>query len=213
MSPVVGVVILILIAAALLCAALYALFGKPSSRVGKRRKQEVVSGFELAGGILLGFVLMGTLVAFAGVLLGVAPSPRVSRLLAAILALLALAAITLTVQRWAKYFPGFIAWGVVNSLAMAVSGHLLNYPAIPVRRWYALIMVAQCQVTVLVSMRFARKAYKLNIADKLALVAWLLTFCLGLNEERFSIPAITVGNLALVFAWQLHRSKPHRRQR
>ena len=102
MSHAVAVAILVLVGAALVGAALYALFGKPSSRGGKKRKQEVVNGFRLAGGIVLGFFLMGSLVVLAGVVLGVLSSSRVSPPLAVVVVLFDLAAISLMVQRWAN---------------------------------------------------------------------------------------------------------------
>lgn len=52
----------LVVAAALLCGGLYALFGKPSTHNGEKRKQRVVNGFRLGGGILLGIILMGMLV-------------------------------------------------------------------------------------------------------------------------------------------------------
>jgi hypothetical protein len=205
-----AILVLVLVGAALVCAALYALFAKPSTARSKKRKQEVVNGFRLAGGILLGFVLMGSLVAFTGIAFGTATSSRVSRPLAALIAVSALILIALMVQRWAKYFSGWIAWGVVNSLIMASTGHLLNNPAIPVSRWYALVMAAQCLIAVLASRRFT-KAYKLHVADKFALMGWILAFTLAATAERFSIPSMTIGTLGLVFVWWFHRSKSQRR--
>jgi hypothetical protein len=61
-----AILVLTLVGVALVYAALYALFAKPSTSQGKERKQEVINGFQLAGGILLGFVLMGGLVALRG---------------------------------------------------------------------------------------------------------------------------------------------------
>jgi hypothetical protein len=103
-SAALAILVLALIGAGLIYAAVYALFGKPSTGQGKKRKQEVISGFQLAGGILL---------------------------------------------------------------MMASSGHLLNNPAIPVRRSFALTMAGLCFVTVFVTRRFT-KSYKLHLAEKLA---------------------------------------------
>jgi hypothetical protein len=49
MSAAFAVLILALIGGALVYAALYAIFGRPSGHKGKKRKQEVVTGFRLAG--------------------------------------------------------------------------------------------------------------------------------------------------------------------
>jgi hypothetical protein len=57
-----AVTFLVLLGASLLCAALYAVFGRPSGQKGKERKRELINGFGLAGGIVLGFLLMTALV-------------------------------------------------------------------------------------------------------------------------------------------------------
>jgi hypothetical protein len=54
---VVAISVLASIAAALVFAALYAIFAKPLTPGGKKRQQEVINGFQIAGGILLGWVL------------------------------------------------------------------------------------------------------------------------------------------------------------
>jgi hypothetical protein len=55
---VVTISVLASIAAALVFAALYAIFAKPLTPGGKKRQQEVINGFQIAGGILLGWVLV-----------------------------------------------------------------------------------------------------------------------------------------------------------
>ena len=210
-SATTALLILCLIAAALVSTAFYALFGNPSSSLGKKRQQEMINGFWIAGGILLGFVLMGSLVAFVGIAFGATyTSLHVSRLFAGAIAISALGVIGLLVQRWAKYFAGWIAWGFLNSLIMASSGHLLNDPTVPVKHSVALIMAALCFATVLVTRRF-REAYQLHLAEKLALMAWIVGFALAANFERFSIPALATATFALAIAWWLHRSKSRRR--
>lgn len=203
MGAVIAVLILISIALALLAAALYAVIGKPSSHEGRKRKQEIINGFQLAGGILVGFVLMGSLVGCAGIALGTITSEKASRLIAAVIALSAFILIALTVQRWAKYFAGFIGYGVRNSLIMASSGHLLNSPEIPVSRSLALTMGALCLVSALASQRFT-ETYKLHVVEKAALMTWIVAFTLGANFERFSLSTLSFGTLAMVFAWCLH---------
>jgi hypothetical protein len=212
-SATAAVIILLSIGAALICAAFYGLFARPSGHKGQKRQQEVVNGFRLAGGILLGTALLGCLVVGAGEAFGTMHGTRFSGLGkpgAFVVALVSLALITAIVQRWAKYFAGFIVWGVFNSLIMASSGHLLNNPAIPVTRPLALTMGALCLVTVLASVRFT-KSYKLSVVDKLALITWILAFTWAANSERFVILAMSIGSSALVLAWCLHRFKIYRR--
>jgi hypothetical protein len=213
MNPaVVAILFLAAVGAALVYAALYAVFAKPSTSGSKKRQQEVISGFQIAGGILLGWVLMGSLVVFAGVAFGTSASPDVSRPVAASIAVAALAVIALMIQRWAKYFAGWIGYGVLNGLLMASTGHLVNNPAIAVKRSVALAMTGLIVVAVLACLRFT-EGYELHVAEKVALLTWLVAFSVAVNAERFGIPALTIGTLALVFAWWLHRLKPRRRHR
>jgi hypothetical protein len=209
-SATLAILFLALVAAALACAALYALVGKPSTLQGKQRKQEVRSGFQLAAGILLGFVLMASFVGFAGIALGTTSgSSHLSRPAAGVIAISALVVIGLMVQRWAKYVAGWFAYSILSSLMMASSGHLLNNPAIPVERSLALTMAGMNLVTVLVTQRFT-KAYKLHLAEKLALMVWIMGFALAANVERFGLPALATGTFALVLAWWVYRSRSRR---
>ncbi|HEV2489146.1 MAG TPA: hypothetical protein VGT03_05015 [Candidatus Acidoferrales bacterium] len=202
---------LTLVGGGLVYAALYGFFAKPSTFQGQVFKHQIIHGFQLAGGVLLGFVLMGGLVFFSGIAMGATPASLAApRPFAGFVTVLLLILITLMVQWWAKYFPGWILWGILNGLIMAESGHSLNNPAIQVKRSSALTIAGLCFVTVLVSRRFT-ESYKLHSGEKLALMAWIVGFTLAVNVERFSIPAIALGTLALVSAWWLHRCKSHRR--
>lgn len=206
MSAAIALLILGLVAAALLFAAVYAFAARPSSREGKRRKQQVVNGFRLAGGILLGIILMGGLVAGALIALGRVPDSRLSAPVASVVATVSFLGIALTVQRWAKYFAGWIAWGVLNSLIMASTGHLLNNPSVPVSRTYALAFGALCLSSVLPSARFA-DGRKLALIDKVALLAWILAFTASVAFERATIPIMGGGVVALAIAWWLDRRR------
>jgi hypothetical protein len=172
-APVVAVFVLVAVATALLCAGLYALFGKPSSREGEERKRHIVNGFRLGGGILLGFVLVGTFVAAIGVGFFGNPARFSSKPLAFVLAAISLTLIGVMVQRWAKYLGGWIGYGALNGLLMASSGHLVNNPAIPIRRSLALMMAGVAILTALVCLRFTED-YELNVVDKIALIGWVV---------------------------------------
>lgn len=211
-GAVLAILFLVLVSVALVCVGFYALFGRPSSSHGKKRRQEVINGFQLAAGLLLGCALMGTLVFAVGYALGDIPTPHVgSRILAGVTAVSTLAVIALMVQRWAKHFAGWIAWGIYNSLFMASSGHLLNNPTVPVRRSFAYTMAALCFLTVVFSRRFT-KNYTLNMGEKIALLLWIAGFGIGANAERVSIPALAVGTGALGIMWWLCRSRARHRR-
>jgi hypothetical protein len=131
-----AVFFLAVITTALACTALYAIFGRPTNQRGKARKQQLVSGFQLAGGVLLGFALMTAVVGSSAVAFGGLHPSRLPRAMALGIALVSLAAIFSMIQRWAKYFAGWIGYSVLNGLLMLSSGHLVNNPSIAVPRWW-----------------------------------------------------------------------------
>src|SRR5690348_1448006 len=111
--------ILISVMVAVILAAAYAVFGRPRSRTGKNRRQEVINGFRLTGGILLGFLLMTMLVGGTGIAcFGLESSRLSSKPLAFVLAVASFGCIAFMVQWWAKYFAGWIAYGCLNGLMM-----------------------------------------------------------------------------------------------
>jgi hypothetical protein len=195
---------LLVVAGALAFAALYAVYGRPTTPSGKERKRHVVNGFRLAGGILLGFVLVGTFVAAVGVAFFGNSARFTSKPLALFLAAISLTLISLMVQRWAKYLGGWLGYGALNGLLMLGSGHLLNNPAIPVRRSWALMMIGVAILSALVCLRFTED-YRLNVVDKIALVGWVVFFAIAANVEKYGATALTLGCLGLVFAWLYHR--------
>jgi hypothetical protein len=206
---VIVVMILGAVALALIGAALYAFFGRPTSHAGKKRKQQVVNGFRLAGGILLGIFLTACVIYGADFAL-FGGSPRISRPVAALVALTALAIIAVMVQRWAKYFAGWVIWGVYNSIMVATTGHAMNNPSVSVPRLYALAAGGVYLFSVLPSVRFAKK-YTLNVADKIALMAWILAFTGAALFPNASLQILSAGSAALVVAWWFARSDHHSR--
>ena len=58
-----AIAILALLTAALFCAAMFAVFFRPTSAKGRKLRLEVVSGFRLAGGILVGIAVFCALLA------------------------------------------------------------------------------------------------------------------------------------------------------
>ena len=222
MKPDVGAIIavaaLVLVATALVGAGLYALFGKPTSHGGKQRKQHVIHGFQLGGGIVLGIILMGSLVACSKIALGIVESGRLSRTAALFIALASLLLIFSMIRYWAKHFAGWVGYSVLNGLRMASTGHLVNNPSILVPRWWSISATILMFTSALVSVRFV-KNYTLNAADKAALITWLLAFTFAVDVESthafyhgpLGLGAMFVGTLALVAALLYHRSTHHHR--
>ena len=171
-----------------------------------------MSGFEIAGGVLLGALLVGCVVIGIGIaFFGVQSSRISSKPLALVLAAASFCVIAFFIQRWAKYFAGWMSWSVLSALTMASSGHLLNNPSVPVHRSIALMMAGLMVITVIASVRFAN-GYKLNAVDKTALLVWVLAFAIGANTERYMVEAVTVGCAGLVLA-SIYRRYKHRHSR
>ncbi len=209
-----AVSILLLIAGTLASVGLYAVYGTPTTASGKERQHHVENGFRSAAGVLLGFVLLGTFVMAVGVGFFGNPGRVSSKPLAFFLAALSMTLIGLLVQRWAKILGGWIGYGALNGLLMASSGHLLNNPAIPVRRSWALMMTGVAIASALVCLRFTED-YKLNTADKIALIGWVVFFAVAMNVEKYGLPAMTLGGVGLVLAWLHYRllNRPARHRR
>ena len=107
-GTVVVVAALALVATALICAGLYALLGKPTSYGGKQRKHQVIHGFQLGGGIVLGTILMGALVGCSQIVFGIAEPGKLSRTAAIVIALISLLLIFSMIRFWAKHFAGWV---------------------------------------------------------------------------------------------------------
>lgn len=215
-----AVAVLVLGGAALVFAAVYALVGKPSSREGKKRKRNVVNGFQLAGGILLGIALMGALIGCSQIAFGIIQSTRLSKVAALLIALVSVTLIFWMTRRWAKHFAGWVGYSVLNGLLMVSSGHAVNNPSILVPRWWAISSTVVMFVSALVSLRFSRK-YMLNEVDKVALMTWVLAFTLAVDvesthathRESVGLAAMCLGCLALVGAWWYQRTLCHHHHR
>lgn len=163
----------------------------------------------MTGGILLGFVLMTVLIAGTGVALFGLESPRLSsKPLAFTLAVAAFGCIALMVQRWAKYFAGWIGYGVLNGLMMISSGHLVNNPAVRVSRSFAVTMTALTFVSALACLRFT-ESYQLTLVDKVAILGWILAFVVAANAERYGLVAFSISCAGLVAAYLYSRSHDH----
>jgi hypothetical protein len=103
-----------------------------------------------------------------------------------------------------------VIWGVYNSIIVATSGHAMNNPSVPVSRPYALAAGAVYLFSVLPTVRLTKK-YTLNVADKIALMVWILAFTAAALFPKVSLEILSAGSVALVVAWWLGRSDHHNR--
>ena len=196
------------VAAALLCAGLYALFGKPRTSEGKKQKYHIVHGFQVGGGIVLGIILMASVVGGSQIAFGVVPKATLSRWEGLFAALFAFVLVFLLIRWWAKYFAGWIGYSIWNGLLMLSTGHLLNNPSITVPRWWSALTTALVFVSALVCVRFTRTDV-LSRIDKASLMFWLVMFTAAIDidsthtayRRQLGSAAMGLGCLALVLAW------------
>ena len=186
---------------------------------GKKRKNPVVNAFRMAGGILLGTLLLGVLIAATGEVLGTIHGSRLSPLTPTgnlVLSLASVALIAALMRRWAKYFAAWLGLSCLRGIVMALSGHLYNNLSIPVSRFYALVITAITAIAALVSARFVAQR-SLSSVDKAALMMWIIGFDLAINFEQqnrmYALIAYLGSCIPLVLAWLYHRSKYNRHQR
>ena len=218
LGPAIAKTALVTVAGALGTAGLYVLLAKPSSHEGRVRKQHIVNGFRLGGGIFLGIILMGSLVGCSQIALGIVQSTRLSRIAALFIALGSLALIFSMIQLWAKHFVGWVGYGVRNGLLMISTGHLVNNPSIVVPRWWSTSTTALVFISAIASTRFLKK-YTLSGTDKAALIIWLLSFTFAVDvestraayHEQLGLASMSAGCVALVAAWWHYHATHHQR--
>ena len=201
----IALLVLGVLAFALLWAGAYALFGKPRSPEWKSRHRHIKNGFVIAGGIVLGAILVGFLIVGLGIaFFGIQSSRISSKPVAFLIAVASFCLIASFVGSWAKYFAGWMVWGVLGALRMASTGHLLNDSSVSVPRSVALITAGLMVITVIASIRF-RRGYRLNTLDRAALLFWVLAFAIGANTERYMLVAVGLGCAGLILAYLYHR--------
>lgn len=163
-------------------AGLYALFAKPTRHGAKQRKEHVIHGFRLGGGIVL---LMGSLVACSQIAFGMVESGRLSRTVALFVALASVVLIFAMIRHWAKHFAGWVDYGVLNGHSY---GHYRASRKQPLHSRSRVVGPSQLRylrfTSALASVRFL-KNYTLNAVDKTALITWLWAFTFAVDVEAY----------------------------
>lgn len=210
LSEVLAITLLLVVASALAWAATYAAFGHPSSREGKQRKQHIVNGFRLGGGIIAAFLVMSALIASVRVGIFGIPARFTSKTLALVLGSVSIAIIWTTVRRWGKYLAGWVGYSTIPALFAAFSGHLYGR-SIP--QSFSWTYVGISVLTVFASFRFTEN-YELNLAEKLALVIWVIGFAVEANlPQHYALLGLVPGCACLLIAWAYTRFKPRHARR
>lgn len=126
------------------------------------------------------------------------PSPH-SPALGWVLLALAGAIAFMTVDRWAKIFPGLLAYGLLGSVLSLVDGHAVNHPEVSVSRLDGVAMIVFFTVAAVLSFTFTKR--KLRVADRVALFAFLVCFFWQAVAPSLRWVVLGVGFCFLVFAW------------
>jgi hypothetical protein len=166
----------------------------------KAKPSEVKQGFWRAGMWLLGFGWL--FLVFLGLAVVTTPPPPPHALGWTLLA--AAAAIALgTVDRWAKIFPGLLAYGILGSVLSLADGHAVNHPEVSVSRPEGLVMIAFFTTTAVLSFTFTKR--KLHVTDRLALFVFVVCFFWQAVAPNLMWAALGVGFCCLFFAWLYDR--------
>jgi hypothetical protein len=166
---------------------------------------EVKQGFWRAGTWLLGFGWL--FLVFSGLAIVTTHSPPPHVVGWALLAAAAGIAL-LTVDRWAKIFPGLLAYGVLGSVLSLVDGHAVNHPEVPVSRLEGVAMIVFFTVAAVLSFTFTKR--KLHVTDRAALFAFVVCFFWQAVAPNFMWVVLGVGFCFLLAAW-LYDHFRHRR--
>jgi hypothetical protein len=156
---------------------------------------QVKGGFRLAGAWLLAFAWF--VLAFSGLGIALSQSPHRP---AVGWALLAAAAIIflLTMDRWARFFPGVLACGVLGGIVTTVSGHVVNHPEVAVPRWEGAIMTLLIATGAVTSHSFEKR--RLRPSDRIALLVFAFCFFGQVVNSKVMLPALAIGTASLVGA-------------
>lgn len=177
-----------------------------------------MNGFKTVGWIFLGAFLMSCLVGGIAEAFDTIPEYALGtwgRLSSSAIAIAAFVAISVLVERWSKIFSSWIAYGVYNSLFAFQLGHLPGNAEISVPRWFSLTMASLFLVSALTSRHFVSN-YKLGLADKAALLFWVLAFavsaCLDGKHDLLGVSILGLATLALAGAWSYRRFEQKHRK-
>jgi len=111
--------------------------------------------------------------------------------------------IPLTMHLWIQFFAGCVAFGILKSLVVIIAGKDWYSPHLPFSRVEAAEIAIFFAATLVWLIRFAK--VRPELADRIALLVWLLFFPGSRNNHHFSISLAGVGLLALFLAWGVSR--------
>jgi len=162
--------------------------------------EQVKSGFQIVGKMLVAFAIAVTFM--AGSALIRAPRYSYQFALGWALILMSILVMTATVRFWAAGFFGFIAYGALRSL-----GGVFVADVFHVSRLYMFIVSLSAFAMALLSYGFTSRRLHITIAASCV----LLTFLFG--DNYLGLAVFNAGNVSLLVSWAVARLSRHNRHK
>lgn len=172
-------------------------------------KEQVKSGFRRAFGWILGCAWFGLVIwgitNVFGTEANFSEGHHPSRALGYVLLGVAGVIFAATANRWKRVFPGIMLAATLGALLELEQGHAVNNPSVLIPRWIALVQLVV--IAVVTALSFTFKKRPLNIADRIALLAFAASILVGGDEAtRQELPlALIVGGVCVLAAWGYDR--------
>ena len=165
------------------------------------RRAEIGRGFRLAGAWLFFGVWLCLIFGGLGTLASSSARfpPIVGWLALALAAVIAL----VTMDRWVKVLPVFLAYGVLNGLFMVATGHLVNDSSKGIPRGTAVALTLLGVGSALFGATL--RSRRLTKVDRVALSAVVVSLVGGLVNERFTLWSFGLMFCSLAIAWWADR--------
>jgi hypothetical protein len=178
----------------------------------RSKRQQIVNGFRIAGGLIGGFAVMMAVLVGLGRLAEDHRNQTGSSILLSWLAVVAAALIMVwTAHRWAPFVTGFFFGpAVLKILGVLTLGDDSYYSAHSMTRTSVAELLAYALVVVVLTARFVGKRPAMTTGlDRIALTVFVFaTFKQVLMPHPFPAWWLLAGVTALFIAWCAHRLEP-----
>lgn len=171
----------------------------------ERMSSQVKNGLRTAVAWILGIAWVALV--FAGMAVAFSPSPHSPALGWVLLAIAAVVCIG-TMDRWAKYFPAILAYGVIGGLFTIATGHAVNSASVRVSRFDGVLMTLLIGASAAVSLPLGER--RLRLADRIAIIAFIFCIFWQVVEPRVMLVALSIGLGCLFAAWAFDRIQRRR---
>jgi len=131
-----------------------------------------------------------------------------SRVLGYALLIVAAVIMVATAEHWKRVFPGIMLAAVINSLLELWRGHAVNNPAVTIAPPIAAIHLLVTSGVTVLTLTF--KSRHLSMIDRVALLAFVVTFFWQAVDSRFASLKLVGGALCVLVAWAINRLRSRR---